>query len=345
MDNTKWYASPETDATPVVSARIRLARNVQRYCFPDRLKTEDATTMMNDVALAVANASPQGNQFELLFLNNCAPLDKRVMLERHLLSKELFESNRNTGLLKHAGEGLCVMLNEEDHIRIQSIMPGGAIDEAFDMANQLDDAIEQSVEYAFQRDFGYLTACPTNTGTGLRASFMVHLPMLERSGHLKNIIPALSKFGMTVRGIYGEGTEPVGGMYQISNQLTLGKSETEIIEALKNVTRQIIEQETQLMTTAMNRDKWGLEDSVHRSLGVLLHCRKISSKEAMVLLSNLRLGILTGVIEQKPEKSIYSIMMGIQPGALAKAYDMAMDEQQRDICRASVIRECLKNMQ
>ncbi len=336
----KWYNNHVIDTLPIISSRIRLARNLSSYAFPLLIKESDAKAMMEQAANALYNCPlPSEKNFQFIILSNISEIDKRVLFEQHNISHEMLKSDKICGLLKHDNESLNIMLNEEDHIRIQSIAPSDEIETAWNQADAIDNVFEQTLDYAFKKQLGYLTACPTNTGTGLRASFMVHVPMLEKSGQLKNIVPALSKFGMTVRGLYGEGTEPLGSIYQISNQLTLGKSEQEIIEALKNVTQQIIDSENSLLYKTIKNDRIAFEDGIYRSLGVLANCRKISAKEAMTLLSNVRIGYQTGILTlRKPKDTIYKIMMNIQPGNLSMPSGIWLSELDRDIERATYLR-------
>jgi protein arginine kinase len=290
--------------------------------------------------LEAAKTRAEYADYDYLNLNDVLALDKRAFLERHVISGYIFESERRAGLLREPDESSGIMLNEEDHIRIQCVAPGDSINETYKKANALDDALESLLDYAFDNDFGYLTSCPTNTGTGLRVSYMAHLPFLERTEQLKNLIPSISKFGMTVRGIYGEGSEPLGSVYQISNQVTLGKSEDEIISSLKNITGQVIERELNILEKTLSHDRVTFEDNVYRSYGVLSSCRKISSKEAMSLLSNVRTGFMSGVLKApKPSLSIYNIIINIQPANLTKNSGRELaDEHARDVVRAEYIR-------
>ncbi len=342
----KWYNEASTDKSVIISSRIRLARNVKKYPFSRFLEGEQAKKMLQEAIGTIKNErSILANRFEYIALEEKSEIEKRMLLERHIISPELMKDSKNKGVLVQDDEAVSIMLNEEDHIRIQTIFAFEKIDEAWQLADNIDNLIEESIEYAFDKDFGYLTACPTNTGTGLRASFMLHLPILEQTGQLKNIIQALSKFGMTVRGIYGEGTEPLGSIYQISNQITMGKTEEETIEALKNVTNQIIEKETYLRDNAFNLRKLELTDEIYRSYGILTNCRKISGKEAMSLLSQVRLGFLAGVLQaETPKLNIYNIMMNIQAGNLQKVVGQELDEKARDIARAEYIRANLSKI-
>lgn len=335
---SKWYTQPAVEQTPILSSRVRLARNLKQYPFS--VKLDEHTT--NEMIREVVTALPSQFRYEGLQTKN--KLELRLMLEKHLISLEHCNSKKTRGVLLQEEDDLNIMVNEEDHVRIQSISSGNAMDAAWDKANAIDDILEEQLDYAFDNSFGYLTSCPTNVGTGIRASFMVHLPLLEKTEQLKNIVTELGKFGMTVRGLYGEGSESLGSIYQISNQLTLGKSEEEIIIGLKNFTNPIVEKEQYLWDKASAMESIELADLVYRSYGVLNSCRKISLKEAMVLLSNIRLGYCSGMLkEARPSLTIYNIMMEIQPGAvLARInpdFSREVLDEEKDITRAEIIRQ------
>lgn len=340
----KWYENMNVDSSPIISARVRLARNIAKYPFSIKLHETQAQQVVQETVQAIKNdRSAIGDTFTYVDMAAKNDLEKHVLLEKHIISPELLKSGSNKGVLIQNNETVNILVNEEDHIRIQAIYPGDQIDETLDMANKIDDLIEESIEYAYDKDFGYLTSCPTNTGTGLRASFMLHLPMLEKTEQLRNVMANLSKFGMTVRGIYGEGSESLGSIYQISNQLTLGKSEEDIVASLKNVTRQIVEKEQDLMEKGAKMQSLDLVDSIYRSYGILTNSRKISAKEAMYLLSNIRLGFNAGILDApKPDKTIYHIMMNIQLGNLQTNIGKPLSNMERDIARADYIRTLLK---
>jgi protein arginine kinase len=298
-----------------------------------------ADKMITEVVETI-KTRPEYCDYSYLNVNEATAFDKRAFLERHAISGYMFESERRTGLLSSLDESAGIMLNEEDHIRIQCLSPGDGVDEAYKKADAIDDTLENTLKYAFDGDYGYLTSCPTNAGTGLRVSYMTHLPFLESSNQLKSLITSISKFGMTVRGIYGEGSESLGSIYQISNQVTLGKSEEEIILSLRNITRQVIEREINMLEKTLAHDRASFEDNVYRSYGVLSNCRKISAKEAMTLLSNVRLGFMSGVLKvKKPPLSIYNVVINIQPASLIKNSGRELaDNETRDVFRAQYIR-------
>ncbi len=337
----KWYEVSEIDDNIVISSRIRLARNIKKYPFSCRITDEQALSLIDEIKNSVKNdRTVFAESFDFVNLSEKSDIEKYSFLENHTLSSEIIKKKKPAAALIKDDETICIMLNEEDHIRIQTVLPGYNIVGAWDLANKIDDLIEESVEYAFDKDRGYLTSCVTNIGTGMRASFMIHIPLIEMSGRIRGISQAISKFGMTLRGIYGEGSEPLGSIYQISNQITLGKSEDEIMEALKSVTSQIIEQEKTLRKEVLKNQSVDFEDRIYRSYGILANCRKINSKEAMKLLSDLRLGFMMGILQvKKPEMNIYNIMMNIQPGNLIKNFNKNFNQTERDIQRAKYIGE------
>lgn len=340
----KWYTDSATDSSVIISSRIRLARNYRKYPFLIMMKDEDASKMIDETVGSIKNDRTKlAEHIQFIDIKNKTDLEKKSILEKHVVSPEFLRNKKPNGLLLQDDEKISIMINEEDHIRIQAISPGEDIDSAWNLADKIDDLIEETVEYAFDKDYGFLTSCPTNTGTGLRASFMIHLPMLEKTGQLKHILPAISKFGMILRGIYGEGTEPMGSIYQISNQLTMGKTEEEIISSLKNVTKQLIEKENLIRQKALSEMRFDIEDRVYRAYGVLSNCRRISGKEAMGLLSDYRLGYICKLSDiKKTELCIYNIMMNIQPGNLQMSAGRELNEHERDIARASYLRKIFK---
>ena len=337
MADKNWYEQAESDKSPIISSRIRLARNLKRYPFSAQITNNDAAAMIEEVR------APLASTFSLIEPTKEDKITRLSMVENHELSPDVFKLSpeRPFALLKGTS-GENVILGEEDHIRIQSVAPGNNLDAAYKQASEIDDMLERAVEYAYHKDFGYLTSCPTNTGTGLRASFMVHVPMIEKTGNLPEIIRSLSKLGMTVRGIYGEGTKPFGSIYQVSNQVTLGKSEEEILKDIKAVGSQLVESEQTLLKNAFIKDPLGMEDIIFRALGLLKSARKITVNEAMESLSAIRAGILSGVLKGELgvlDLPIYSIMIGIEPGNLQTKAGENLSENDILIHRARYLRE------
>lgn len=339
----KWYENDNIDSGIVISSRVRLARNVKKYSFSNIIEKKDSEKMIEEIKNSIINdRTSLGNQFRYIEVNSLNNHSRLSMMEKHIISPVLVNKKQSCGVLVKDDETINIMLNEEDHIRIQTIYSGESIEKAWDMADKTDNLIEESIEYAFDENYGYLTACPTNVGTGLRASYMMHLPALEKTGQLRNVIQAISKFGITVRGTYGEGTEAMGSIYQISNQVTLGQSEEEIRNNLKNVANQVIEQEERMKEKILKERKDDFEDNIYRSYGILKNARKISGKEAMDYLSNMREGYLLGVLDiPKPKINIYQLMMNIQPGCLQNYYNNTVTPDKTDQIRAKYIREQL----
>ncbi|MCL2362663.1 MAG: protein arginine kinase [Defluviitaleaceae bacterium] len=335
---TPWYQDSQSDQSQILSSRVRLARNIKKYRFGQKLTPEDASLMVQEAQDAVSRAGAR--MFHQMDITALGETEQKVFIEKHIVSPEFLKGTLPQSLLISDDQNISVMLNEEDHIRIQSVQPGDMLAQALEKANQIDDLIEESVEFAFHPEFGYLTACPTNTGTGLRASFMIHLPCLERSDGLKKLLPTINRVGITLRGLYGEGTAPMGSIYQISNQTTLGKSEEEIIQGLQNVTNTVIEKEKSAMDKLMSAHRDDTENTIYRAYGTLAYSRKMTAKEAMDMLSLVRLGYMADLLDKpKPIKQIYQIMMEIQPGHLMRLAGREMNEAERDSARAKYLRE------
>ncbi|PKM49783.1 MAG: protein arginine kinase [Firmicutes bacterium HGW-Firmicutes-7] len=339
----KWYEKDNENCKGVIiSSRIRLARNLSQYPFPSSIDDRDAQQLVDDVNKAMFTANDYAIQlFEEIKMENVKQVDKIAMMERHVISPQFIGVKKpNTLILSH-DESISIMVNEEDHIRIQSMQVGMNLLEALEHANKVDDLLEEKLNYAFDDKRGYLTACPTNLGTGLRASYMVHLPALETTGQLKFLLDAIGKFGLTVRGIYGEGSDAQGSIFQISNQLTLGINEQEIIDNLTTVTMQIVEQELIVRNKFLNERRLEFEDAIYRSYGILSNARVLTSKEAMTLLSDIKLGFELGILKNEEEKqiNIFDLMTRIQPANLQKIEMKHLSLKERDIARATYIRE------
>lgn len=341
---TKWYEDKKCGSGIIISSRVRLARNLKKYNFHNKLSAEDAKKMIEEVRNSILESRTVfGEQFRYIEVNTLNENEKASMVEKHIISPELMRSVKPCGVLVKDDETISIMLNEEDHIRIQTVFAGDSIDEAFDIADKIDDLIEESVEYAYSEKFGYLTSCPTNVGTGIRASYMMHLPELERTGQIRNIIQAISKFGITVRGIYGEGSEAMGSMYQVSNQVTMGQSEEDIISNLKKVASIIVQREAELQKRIFEEANDDIEDKVWRAYGILKNARKISAKEAMQMISIIMEGKNMG-IKDIPEctDGLIDLIINIQPASLQIGKDTFMLPNDRDRYRAEYIRNRFK---
>lgn len=339
----KWYEeNNENSDGIIISSRIRLARNLNNYFFPNRINESEAALLIKDVKDALFSGNnAELPLFEEINMESINQVDKVAMMERHVISPLFINIQKPNALIISEDESISIMVNEEDHIRIQSMKVGMNLTEALNEANKIDDLLEEKLNYAFDEKLGYLTACPTNLGTGLRASYMLHLPALETTGQLKFLLEVIGKFGLTVRGIYGEGSVAQGSIFQISNQLTLGLNEHEIIENLTTVTKQIIEQELNLRQKFLEERRYELEDAIYRSYGILSNARVLTSKEAMTLLSDIKLGLELGIFKNKDDKNIniFDFMTRIQPANLQKTEMKFLALKERDIARAAYIRE------
>lgn len=334
----QWYTI-EDDVSPVISCRVRLARNCKNYNFFVKLEHAEAHQMIQEI---VGNINLQNYiNFSFTDILQKTDIEKLSLLEHHKISLDLLRGEQPRAVLSSADDTVHIMLNEEDHIRIQCIAPGKNIQRAYTTADYVDNLIEEKIEYAYDETVGYLTSCPSNIGTGMRASYMVHLPMIEKTGKLQGIVNTLSRAGMTIRGIYGESSGSIGHIYQISNQCSLGRDEDEIINILENLTNQIVETEQETLQNQIKKHKTYFEDQVYRAFGILKHCRQIDIKEARKLLSTLRLGVVSGIIKNVSRMSIYAIMMNIEYGNLKLNMGVNMPDSEIDILRAEYIRNNL----
>lgn len=336
-------SGPEDDI--VIASRIRLARNIAGIPFP-AVANDDQLRHVGDVVESVVQtAGRQGSASAGLIYRPMAEVEKlerELLIEKHLISPQHVRDVRNKAVVLRRDEMVSIMVNEEDHLRIQALYPGLQLDTAFGIADEIDDLFDSNLQYAFSEEIGYLTACPTNVGTGMRASLMVHLPALGLTNQMQRVVSAVRQFGLTVRGLYGEGTEALGNIYQISNQVTLGHTEQEIIDHLRNVADQIIAQERKARSALIESDHLALEDKVWRAYGILANARVLSTTDAMGLLSTVRLGIDLGLIKHLQPKILQELMVLIRPAHLQYIMGRDMDAPQRDQYRASLIRERLK---
>lgn len=336
-------SGPENDI--VVSSRIRVARNLASFPFPHMLDVDKADEVIHGVVLALRNEKVKDNSgyFESVRMRELGSIDRQILVEKHLISPDLLKDYNKKAVAIRDDEIVSIMINEEDHLRIQCLLPGLKLESAWDYVNKLDEGLEKTLDYAFCENTGYLTACPTNVGTGLRASVMVHLPGLVHAQQIKNVLVSLSKLGLAVRGLYGEGTEAAGNLFQVSNQVTLGHTEAEIIQSLVTVTAQLLEQERAAREALYKERKDHLEDRIWRSYGVLKHSRIIASDEAMKRFSDIRLGIDLGIIDNIDQKLVTELMILSQPAFLLKRFGQEMTSFQRDVSRAQIIRNKIEN--
>lgn len=339
MDN--WIDMNGPDGDVVLSSRIRLARNLSDFPFPIAMSDDDAAKVKAQVRDSILKSNTVlSRDFDYVDLAKTTPLDRMALVERHLISPDLAREYKRGAVLLSRDEKVSIMINEEDHIRIQTIFPGLQLKEALDLADKIDDVMEENLKYAYDEEIGYLTSCPTNIGTGLRASVMLHLPALVMSDQIKNVLANLNKIGLAVRGIYGEGTEALGNIFQISNQITLGQGESEIIENMIGVTKSIISNERYVALEMYKNNKMRIEDMVYRSYGILKSARILSSEECMKHLSNVRLGKNLGII--KAEMPINGLLVYTQPANIQKIEGKELSPFERDVARAAYVRERIK---
>lgn len=339
--SSKWMDGAGPDGEIVLSSRVRLARNISEMPFPYLASDSQTESVTEQVRQASTELTEQMGDIRFLRINDIPPLERQVLVEKHLISPLLIKEPHNSAVLLRDDEAVSIMVNEEDHLRIQCLLPGLQLEKAFDAANLCDNLLETRLNYAYDEQWGFLTACPTNVGTGLRASVMVHLPALVLTKQVNRVLSAIAQVGLAVRGMYGEGSEVVGNLVQISNQITLGQSEDEIVKNLYGVTRQIVEQEAQARQILLNEGRDRISDRVNRSFGILSHARLMSSQEAMQLLSDVRLGIDLGLIHEVSGNILKELMVLLRPACLQMEAGRVLDGTERDRERANLIRKRL----
>lgn len=338
--STSWLSGEGPQSMIVLSSRIRLARNLNDFKFPPAADSDTRDRIVDFIQAAFDRAGLM-KMGDFYRSSDITPLDQSFLVERHLISPDFMKDGLGRGLyINHDGR-LSIMVNEEDHIRLQVLSPGLSMGECWEQAFRVDRNLCSALEFAFDKSFGYLTSCPTNVGTGLRASILIHLPGLVLTREIDNVIARISKVGLVVRGFYGEGTDVMGNLFQISNQTTLGRSEEEIIDSLAKVTQQIIEYEMNSQETLMRDAPDQIEDKVWRSYGILLHARVLTSGEVMNLLSALRLGVSLNLIDKVSIDKINHLLIITQPAHLQKYYNREMDATERDMMRAELVRQAL----
>lgn len=344
---SEWMRGNGQDSDIVISTRVRVARNLQHLPFPLLATNQQSAEVLERLTGVLKDQEElkELGSFHTIILDDMEELDKKVLVEKHLISPALANESRNGAVILTEDESVSVMINEEDHLRIQCLYPGFQVREAWDRATALDDLFEDQVDYAFDDKSGYLTSCPTNVGTGLRASVMMHLPALVMTQQINRILSAVSQVGLTVRGMYGEGSEAVGNLFQISNQITLGQTESEIIDNLHSVALQIIEHEKNARERLLSESKLRITDRVMRSYGILSYAAVMESKEAAQRLSDVRLGVDLGLLQGPPSSVMNELNVMTQPGFLQKRFGDLMKPGERDVYRAKLIREILGNGQ
>lgn len=343
--NQNFVAWMDADKGPgsdiVISSRVRLARNLSIIPFPHLLDEESGVKVIENIKKAWKKSGHyELAGMDLVTFNELPLLDRKILMEKHLISPEHSESNaRFKGIMVNNDGSLAIMINEEDHLRMQCFLPGLQLMQCYTRVQEIDDELEKYLDFAFDERRGYLTSCPTNVGTGMRSSVMLHLPALALSGQLNKIFQNVSQLGMTVRGLYGENTDAVGNFYQLSNQITLGQTEEDIINNLTGIAGQIIEQERITREKLLREMPYQIEDRIGRAYGILTNARVITSHEAMMHLSDVRLGVDLGIIKNLKPFALNELIVALRPAHLQKKAGKEMEAFERDVKRAEVIKE------
>jgi len=327
----------------VISSRVRLARNVRGAAFPGWAKKPERVKVFETIQPAVSSLVDMKDSF-FEAMDNFTALDKQILVERHLISREHAAKNVGSGLVLNRDETFCVMINEEDHLRMQALRPGLQLRQAWNAIDAFDSALEKKLDFAFDSELGYLTACPTNLGTGIRVSAMLHLPGCVLDEQINPIIQSVNKLGLAVRGLYGEGTEALGNVFQVSNQMTLGETESVIVERLEKVLAQIIEHEQNARERLLEKKPKVVFNHIGRAYGILANAHSISSKETMNLLSLLKLGVDMSLFPGADRALVDELFLTTQPAHLQKQLSDKLSAEERDLLRADMLRERLKGV-
>ena len=333
-----WYLQAGKDSDIVTSTRIRIARNLKNFNFDVKASKQENENILKKIENITPNI---GYGLQFFRLKNMDDLTKLSLIEKHLISPDFAVNKQEDGaILINKDENICIMINEEDHMRMQVFASGMELDTLLSLATEIEGVIGRLVNYAYNEKYGYLTQCPTNVGTGMRASVMVHLPALTATGNINKVLDVVNGFGMNIRGLYGEGSDTQGNMYQISNKQSLGISENEIVKNLKLITSKIIEQE-RTARKYLAKKSIELEDRVYRAYGVLTNCRKISSEEAKKLLSDVKLGTDLGIIKEMNDLKVNKLDLYTKPANLQLYLGQTLNDKERDIERAKAIKKIL----
>lgn len=336
-----WMRTEGDAGDVVLSSRVRLARNIKGLPFPRCAEEPHLQMVSQTIDQALQKETDLGPLLKLR-IEDLTNIERLVLVEKHLCSPQFIEHPRQRFLIVNQEQTISMMVNEEDHLRIQAITPGLSLDEALSLANRSDDYLEETLEFNFDESYGYLTACPTNVGTGIRASVMLHLPGLTMVDQVKRVLAAMTHVGINVRGFYGEGTESFGNIYQISNQVTLGHAEEEFINNLKSVCRQLIEQERTVREALLKDARIQVEDRLCRSYGVLCQARVLTAQETLQLLSDVKLGVEMGIITGIQRTRLKELIFLSRAAILQKVLGHETSPAERDFYRAKLVREQLK---
>jgi protein arginine kinase len=343
VDLGEWLSGTGPESDIVISTRVRLARNIVEFPFLTRISDTDRSALETYLGERIDEA---GLALDLSYqnLNEKTSLERQCLVERHLISKDHASGRGDRGVATEPQGTLSVMVNEEDHLRIQVLRSGFQPGSAWEQISTVDRRLEARLSYAFSSRFGYLTACPTNVGTGMRVSVMLHLPALVMTKQIEKVFHAVGKIGLAVRGFYGEGTQALGDLYQISNQVTLGPSEEEILKTIADYVPQIIKYERNVRETLITENRIGLEDRVWRAVGMLERARLITSEETLDYLSAVRMGVNLGLIDRIPISAVNELFILTQPAHLQKLNGCELDTPERDESRADYVRDRLASL-
>jgi protein arginine kinase len=336
-ESGEWLSGDGPQSHIVISSRVRLARNLRNFAFPGWAKKADRIAVLECVKPQVESLPDMADAYSA-YSQDLTALEKQVLVERHLVSREHAAKGVGSAVVMNRKQTLSVMINEEDHLRIQGIRSGLQLKNVFKLVDKVDTALGEKLDFAFHQQYGFLTACPTNVGTGMRASAMVHLPGLVLSEQINQVIQAVSKVGLAVRGLYGEGTEALGNLFQISNQITLGEKEEEILTRLNKVIEQILQHEVNARANLLEKRPVLLLDNIGRAYGILRHAHSMASKEALNLLSCLKLGVDLGFFPEDGRLLVDQLFMETQPAHLQKSSQQKLQAEERDTLRAEIIR-------
>jgi len=336
----QWLRGCGPQSDIVMSSRIRLARNLADFPFVGQASDADRQRIEGVLKQAVGGIE-DANRLLYVEVDDLASVDRQFLVERHLISREHAEGQGVRAVAIDGGESFSIMINEEDHLRIQVMRSGLSLDETWEEVNRIDDHIESNVTYAFHAKYGYLTACPTNVGTGMRVSVMLHLPALVLTRQIEKVFRSLQKISLAVRGLYGEGSQAMGDFYQISNQITLGRSEADLIKQVHDIVPVIIDYERQARDFLIKESPENLHDRVSRAYGILRNAQTISSEETMLLLSSVRMGVNLGLIHDLEIPLLNDLFLKTQPAHLQKLTGTELDSSDRNIERARYLRRHL----
>jgi protein arginine kinase len=337
----EWLRGSGSESDIVMSSRIRLARNLAAFPFTNRASPHQKADLEALLRDRIAKLEPE-TKLQYLSIAGLSALDRQFLIERQLISREIASAEGPRGVAIDERETISLMVNEEDQLRLQVIRSGLSLDEAWQLIDRVDDQLEQRVTYAFSEELGYLTACPTNVGTGMRGSVLLHLPALSWTKQIEKVFRALQKINLAVRGLYGEGSRASGDFYQISNQVTLGKSEVTILSEIREVIPEIIKYERQARNTLVKENRQALHDRISRAFGTLSSATMMTSEETMELLSSVRLGIHLGLLDDVGIATVNELFLNTQPAHLQKLMGNTLDGEERNAARARYLRQRLR---